>query len=78
MTTSTTTPATGLIADNVIGFARFHLGEAEPSNLVELVVQPNTAPAALECAQAIFGGAGLEVAVCRDFPVALLERLGGG
>ena len=32
---------------NVLGFARFRLGEAPPSNLVELVRQPKTDPAAL-------------------------------
>ncbi len=60
---------------NVIGFARFRLGDAEPSNLVELVVQPNTAPAALACARAIFTDAGLEIAVCRDVPGRILDRL---
>jgi len=60
---------------NVIGFARFRLGEAEPSDLVELVVQPNTAPAALAAARAVFEGAGLEIAVCRDFPGRILDRL---
>jgi 3-hydroxybutyryl-CoA dehydrogenase len=60
---------------NVIGFSRFRLGDAEPSNLVELVVQPGTAPAALDCAKAIFAGAGLETAVCRDFPGRILDRL---
>jgi 3-hydroxybutyryl-CoA dehydrogenase len=60
---------------NVIGFARFRLGDGEPSDLVELVVQPNTAGAALACARAIFADAGLQTAVCRDFPGRILDRL---
>ncbi len=65
----------GTEGSNVIGFARFRLGDAEPSNLVELVVQPNTAARALEAAQAIFAGAGLQTAVCRDFPGRILDRV---
>src|SRR5258706_8611232 len=60
---------------NVLGFARFRLGDAEPSSLVELVVQPSTAPGALAVAQEIFAGAGLETALCRDFPGRILDRL---
>jgi 3-hydroxybutyryl-CoA dehydrogenase len=60
---------------NVIGFARFRLGDAEPSDLVELVVQPNTATTALGCARTIFEAAGLQTAVCRDFPGRILDRL---
>ncbi len=60
---------------NVIGFARFRLGDAEPSNLVELVVQPHTSPSSVACARAIFADAGLETAVCRDFPGRILDRL---
>ena len=60
---------------NVIGFARFRLGDAEPSDLVELVIQPHTASAALDRARAIFEEAGLQTAVCRDFPGRILDRL---
>jgi 3-hydroxybutyryl-CoA dehydrogenase len=65
----------GTEGSNVIGFARFRLGDAEPSELVELVVQPNTAPAALAGARALFEGAGLHTAVCRDSPGRILDRL---
>jgi 3-hydroxybutyryl-CoA dehydrogenase len=65
----------GTEGSNVIGFARFRLGDAEPSDLVELVVQPNTNPAALACAKAIFENAGLQTAVCRDAPGRILDRL---
>ncbi len=60
---------------NVIGFARFRLGDAAPSDLVELVIQPNTAPAALEAARNILKDAGLQTAVCRDFPGRILDRV---
>jgi 3-hydroxybutyryl-CoA dehydrogenase len=65
----------GTEGSNVIGFARFRLGDAEPSELVELVVQPNTAPAALASARALFEGAGLHTAVCHDAPGRILDRL---
>ena len=58
-----------------VGFARWQVGDSEPSGLVELVVQPNTDPDALEAARAVFTGAGLSVAVCRDFAGRILDRL---
>ena len=60
---------------NVLGFARFRLGDAPPTNLVELVKQPKTDPAALAAAKQIFEGAGLAVAVCNDFPGRIVDRL---
>ena len=60
---------------NVLGFARFRLGEAPPSNLVELVRQPKTDPQALAAAKAVFEAAGLGVAVCQDFPGRIVDRL---
>jgi 3-hydroxybutyryl-CoA dehydrogenase len=65
----------GTEGSNVLGFARFRLGEAPPSNLVELVKQPNTDPAALAAAKQVFEGAGLGVAVCNDFPGRIVDRL---
>jgi len=67
--------ARGTEGSNVLGFARFRLGEGEPSNLVELVRQPNTAPAALAAAKKLFEDAGLAVAVCNDFPGRIVDRL---
>jgi 3-hydroxybutyryl-CoA dehydrogenase len=61
--------------DNVVGFARFRLGDAEPSNLIELVRLPHTAPAAIAAAKAAFEAAGLAVAVCGDFPGRIVNRL---
>ncbi|MFG1193107.1 3-hydroxyacyl-CoA dehydrogenase family protein [Xanthobacter flavus] len=60
---------------NVLGFARFRLGEAPPSDLVEIVHQPNTAPAALAAARALFEAHGLNTAVCGDFPGRIVDRL---
>jgi 3-hydroxybutyryl-CoA dehydrogenase len=60
---------------NVLGFARFHLGDGEPSHLVELVRQPRTSEAALAAAKQIFEAAGLQVAVCGDFAGRIIDRL---
>ena len=60
---------------NVLGFARYRLGDAPPTNLVELVKQPGTDPAALAAAKEIFESAGLGVAVCNDFPGRIVDRL---
>jgi 3-hydroxybutyryl-CoA dehydrogenase len=60
---------------NVLGFARFRLGDADPTNLVELVRQPRTVEAALAAARELFEGAGLQVAVCGDFAGRIIDRL---
>jgi 3-hydroxybutyryl-CoA dehydrogenase len=60
---------------NVVGFARFRLGHAEPTPLVELVRQPGTDGVALAAARASFEAAGLKVAVCGDFPGRIVDRL---
>lgn len=67
--------ARGAEGSNVLGFARFRLGAAEPTKLVELVKQPQTAPAALAAAKKVFEDAGLAVAVCNDFPGRIVDRL---
>ncbi len=60
---------------NVLGFARFRMGEAPPTNLVELVKQPRTDPNALAAAKAVLEGAGLGAAVCHDCPGRIVDRL---
>ncbi len=65
----------GQEGSNVVGFARFRLGDAEPSPLVELVKQPNTQPSAIASAKAAFEAAGLVVAICNDFPGRIVNRL---
>ncbi|TSH93127.1 3-hydroxyacyl-CoA dehydrogenase [Verticiella sediminum] len=62
-------------AGNVVGFARFRLGEGEPTPLVELVRKPFTRPQTLQAARQAFEAAGLVVAVCNDFPGRILNRL---
>ena len=65
----------GLEGSNVLGFARFRLGDGEPSNLVELVRQPNSTVTAIEAAKEILAGAGLQVALCNDFAGRIIDRL---
>lgn len=60
---------------NILGFARFRLGDSDPSNLVELVRQPNTPDSAINAAKAVLEGAGLKVAVCFDFDGRIIDRL---
>lgn len=60
---------------NVLGFARFRLGDAPPSDLVELVRQPRTTETALAATRAVLEGAGLQVAVCGDFAGRIVDRL---
>ena len=67
--------ARGEEGSNVLGFARFRLGDAAPSNLVELVRQPRTAHAALAAARQVFEEAGFKVAVCGDFAGRIIDRL---
>ena len=67
--------ARGAEGSNILGFARFRLGDAPPTNLVELVKQPNTDPAALAAAKQVLEAAGLAVAVCNDFPGRIVDRL---
>jgi 3-hydroxybutyryl-CoA dehydrogenase len=67
--------ARGKEGSNVVGFARFRLGRADPTPLVELVRQPGTRPSAIEAAKAAFEAAGLKVAVCGDFPGRIVDRL---
>lgn len=61
--------------DNVLGFARFRLGLADPTNLVELVRKPWTTDAAVQAAKDALTEAGLVVAVCQDFPGRILNKL---
>lgn len=65
----------GTEGGNVLGFARFRLGTAAPTNLVELVRQPRTSDTALAAAKSIFENAGLQVAVCGDFSGRIIDRL---
>jgi 3-hydroxybutyryl-CoA dehydrogenase len=65
----------GLEGSNVLGFARFRLGDGEPSSLVELVRQPQTRQSAIDAARQVLEAAGLKVAVCLDFQGRIIDRL---
>lgn len=65
----------GLEGSNVVGFARFRLGRADPTALIELVRQPQTLDSAIAAARAAFEAAGFKVAVCGDFPGRIVDRL---
>ena len=67
--------ARGFEGSNVVGFARFRLGRADPTALIELVRQPQTLDSAIAAARAAFEAAGLKVAVCGDFPGRIVDRL---
>lgn len=60
---------------NILGFARFRLGEGAPSNLIELVRQPRSDPAAIEAATSMFAAANFAVATCYDFAGRIIDRL---
>ncbi|WP_085704589.1 3-hydroxyacyl-CoA dehydrogenase family protein [Pseudomonas sp. B8(2017)] len=65
----------GLEGSQVLGFARFRLGHAEPTPLVEIVRQPATPSESVSLAQALFEAHGLKTAVCADFPGRIVNRL---
>jgi 3-hydroxybutyryl-CoA dehydrogenase len=60
---------------NVLGFARFRLGAAEPTQLVEVVRQPRSADTAIAAAKEIFAALGFEIAVCGDFDGRIVDSL---
>ena len=65
----------GKEGSKILCFARFRLGKAGPSNLVEVVRQPATDEAAIAAAREVLEEAGLKVAVCLDFPGRIVDRL---
>ena len=67
--------ARGAEGSNVLGFARFRIGSADPTDLVEVVRQPRSSEAALAAAKEILESAGLEVAFCGDFDGRIIDRL---
>jgi 3-hydroxybutyryl-CoA dehydrogenase len=60
---------------NVVGFARFRLGNANPSTLVEIVKQPQTRPESVAGVRAALASAKLVSVVCNDFPGRIIDRL---
>lgn len=65
----------GREGSSVIGFSRWRLGSDGPSDLIELVVQPQTSPEAVDLVRAVFEGAGFQVSACADRPGRIVDRL---
>jgi len=65
----------GQEGSNVLGFARFRLGQTAPTELVELVKQSRTPDAAITAAKQVLETTGLQVAVCNDFTGRIVDRL---
>lgn len=65
----------GREGSNVVGFARYRNGSDAPSNLIEIVRQPNTDARALAASRAVFESAGFATAVCADRPGRIIDRL---
>ena len=68
-------PASSAAPSKVFGFARFRLGTAQPTNLIELVVPGHPDEEALAAVRKAFEDAGLVLAVCGDFPGRIVDRL---
>lgn len=60
---------------NLLGFSRFRLGGDPATKLIELVRQPATPQPAIDAAKQVFESAGLQVAVCKDVPGRIVNRL---
>ena len=60
---------------NVLGFARYRNGSDGPSQLIELVRQPNTKAEAIAAAKAVFEAAGFTVVICADQAGRIIDRL---
>ncbi|MFV3077308.1 3-hydroxyacyl-CoA dehydrogenase family protein [Niveispirillum fermenti] len=60
---------------HVFGFARFRLGDAPPTDLVELVKGEGADPAALALARQALEELGLQVSVCADRIGRIVNRL---
>lgn len=67
--------ASGREGSNVLGFARYRNGNDAPTNLIELVRQPASDPAAIEAATVLFEAKGFEVVTCADGPGRIIDRL---
>ncbi len=65
----------GREGSNILGFARYRNGLDEPSQLIELVRQPNSAQSAIAAARSVFESAGFTVVVCGDQAGRIVDRL---
>lgn len=60
---------------NILGFARYQMGDDPPTKLIELVKQKNSSETSITLAKSIFESIGLVVAVCADTPGRIVDRL---
>ena len=60
---------------NILGFARYQMGDDPPTKLIELVKQKNSSETAIAHAKAVFESLDLVVAVCADTPGRIVDRL---
>lgn len=60
---------------NTVGFARFRMGDAEPTQLIELVRNLWTSEQAIQAVKEIFEAHGYIVAVCQDVPGRIVNTL---
>lgn len=60
---------------NILGFARYKMGDDPPTKLIELVRQKNSSQVAIDSAKSVFESIGLVVAVCADTPGRIVDRL---
>lgn len=67
--------SSGEEGSNVLGFARYRNGSDAPSQLIELVRQPQTKPEAVAAAKAVFEAAGFAVVICTDQVGRIIDRL---
>lgn len=65
----------GKEGSNVLGFARYSNGNDAPTELIELVRQPNSDANAVQAAIQVFEAAGFEVVVCADQAGRIIDRL---
>lgn len=65
----------GKEGSNVLGFARYRNGNDAPTDLIELVRQPNSDANAVQAAKQVFEAAGFEVVVCADQAGRIIDRL---
>lgn len=70
-----TSERAGEEGSNVLGFARYRNGSDAPSQLIELVRQPNTRLGAIAAAKAVFEAAGFTVVVSSDQAGRIIDRL---
>jgi len=64
-----------LESSNVVGFARWRLGNHAPSQLIELVVERGTKASSVEVARQLFADGGFTVSACSDRVGRIVDRL---